>query len=247
MALKDFKSIGDDLTESEYNGIVSLYRHFITHQDNIRIASQTPGVYGIYNFDIEDTTILDTGILITDETITAEPKVQLTSNSFVKSTYTLILNVLHYTGVNILDDVTPENYKVVDTLEITLTPNEWVSIPVEDLEKGYIIDFDCRVEIAHDQTIIGGIGTRFKLTSDKDIIQVDEVADITCKACDDVQPLNGKTVYFYEVFEPFSLGISSDKSIIQTSETADVTAKLKDKDGSLVEDEPIYFYEIVEE
>lgn len=151
----DFKSLGDQLGTDDFNAIVSLYRHFIEHNEQIRINDDVCGQYGEYEFDIEDTTILDTGILVTDETITAEPKVKLTSNLFKFATYTLQLQVLHYTGVNILDDITPSNFKVVDTLEVELETDEWVNIPVSTIEEGYIISFDAKVNIKHDKTIVG--------------------------------------------------------------------------------------------
>lgn len=81
------------------------------------------------------------------------------------------------------------------------------------------------------------------LESDKNIIQEDEYADLTAELKDGVTPLINQTVYFYELFEPYSLRIASNKSIIQTNEYADVTGTLKDEDGSLIEGEPIYFYE----
>ena len=80
---------------------------------------------------------MDNGIVVTDETITAQPKVKLTDNVFHYSTYTLKLSILHYTGVNILDDITTDNI-VIDTLELELTPNTWIDIPLDDIEQGYI-------------------------------------------------------------------------------------------------------------
>ena len=151
----DFKNIGDSLSTEDFNAIVSLYRHFIEHNESIRINDEITGQYGNYEFDIEDTTILDTGILVTEETITAEPKVRLSENLFKFATYTLQLQVLHYTGVNILDDITPSNFKVVDTLEVELETDEWVNIPVSTIEEGYIISFDAKVNIKHDKTIVG--------------------------------------------------------------------------------------------
>lgn len=194
-----YKDISDSLTTAEYNGLISLLRRSQTHNDKLRIKESVTGEYGEYLFDIDDVTFLDTGILITDETITAEPKVKLTNNFFKHSTYTLILNVIHYTGVNILDDVTPSDYKVVDTLEIELTPEEWVDIPVTDLEEGYIISFDCKVNITHDKTIIQGVQT-LELTTDKNIIQTNEISDLTATAYNfDEEPEQGATIYFYKI------------------------------------------------
>ena len=249
MSLRDFKTIGDKLNTLEYNAIVSIFRHFITHNEEIHINNTVNGEYGTYNFNIEDTTILDSGILITDETISAQPTVKLTDNLFENSTYTLILYILHYTGANIFDDVTPSDFKVIDTVSVELEQNTDIMIPVENLQKGYIIDFDCSINIKHDKPIVrGNFVNKIDLSIPKTIIQTDEVSDITATAYDFRSILvPNRTIHFYEVYESTSINITGDKSIIQTDETVDVSAKLKDEDGSLIEGETIYFYEQYEE
>ena len=76
-------SVGDSLTTAEFNSIVSLLRHNVVNVDGIRINDSVNGVYGVYEFDISDTTILDNGIVVSDETITAEPKVAALDVLFV--------------------------------------------------------------------------------------------------------------------------------------------------------------------
>ena len=197
MSLKDFKSIGDQLTTNEFNGLISMYRNFVTHKDEFDIQDTVIGDYGKYCFDIQDTTVLDSGLLVTSETISAEPKVKLMDNVFKNSTYTLILEVIHYTGASILDD-DPTDFKVTETLEIELVPNEWVPIPVTDIEAGYIISFDAKVNIKHDQTERqGNWVNNITLTSNKDIIQTDETATLTATVTDigDIH-VAGRTVTF---------------------------------------------------
>lgn len=154
MSLSSFKEIGDQLDTDDFNAIISLYRHFITHHEDIRIKDSVTGKYAKYLFDLEDTTILDSGMVVNAETIAAEPRVKLTDNVFKDSTYTLILEVVHYTGVNILDNTT-SNFKVVDTLEIELIPDTWVDIPLDNIEEGYIISFNSSIMIQHDKTVVG--------------------------------------------------------------------------------------------
>ena len=93
-------------------------------------------------------------MVVNAETIAAEPRVKWTDNVFKDSTYTLILEVVHYTGVNILDNTT-SNFKVVDTLEIELIPDTWVDIPLDNIEEGYIISFNSSIMIQHDKTVVG--------------------------------------------------------------------------------------------
>ncbi len=247
MSLKDFKSIGSNLTTGEFNGVVSLFKHFKKHYDFIKINDNVSAEYGDYEFDIEDTTILDTGILITDETIEAEPKIRLSSPLFHYSTYILKLQVLHYTGVNILDEESKIDFKVVDTLEIPLDENSWVNIPVETLEHGYVISFDATIEITHNKTEIHGITDLVVNTSDNPIQKL-ETSEIYGQLLDyNGEPYNlsdtsGHTVYFFEKLN-LLYNFSATKNPLVSREDTDVSVKLKDEDGSIIVGEKVYFYE----
>ena len=243
----DYYDIGDTLTTNEYNGIVSLLKHNSVHKLDFEILETITGDYGEYLFDLDDVTFLDNGILITDETISAEPKVKLINNFFKYSTYTLKLQVMHYTGVNIKDYRPPSNNKVIDTLEIELIPNTWVDIPVTDLEEGYIILYDASIEIHHDKTEIHCING-LEVNAKPNPIQTDETSEIFAQLLDydgdpyDINDASGKTVYFYEKLTP-TLTVTATPPIIQSSETSDITAKVKDSDGSIAKNTKTYFYE----
>ncbi|MBR1748849.1 MAG: Ig-like domain-containing protein [Bacilli bacterium] len=166
------------------------------------------------------------------------------------SSYILKLEVIHYTGVNILDDTTSD-FKVVETLEIELTPNEWVNIPVESLEQDYIISLDTTVEIRHDKPeihLISGVDIT-EITPNP--IQIGQNTDIYAQLLDtdgqsyDLTDGVGKTVYFYEVLNPILYNLIAEPSIIQTSETTDITVQMKDSDGSKIgAGETVYFYAV---
>ena len=237
--------IGDTLTTAEFNSIVSLLRHFSSFNDSIVIGEEITGKYGTYEFGIDGCTILDTGIVITDETIAVAPKVKLTNPIFPNSTYTLQLKVLSYDGVNILDDDAGE--LVITDLNVKLTTDEWVTIPLTDLSDGDIISLNTNLAITHDKTIIQDWITHMSLTAPKNIIQSGELDDIIVTVLDDVKGLSGKTIYFYEIFDPYLITLTVPSSIIQSGDHDDMTAKLKDQDGSLIEGETVYFYEVEEE
>ena len=77
-----------------------------------------------------------------------------------------------------------------------------------------------------------------ELVSTKTIMQSSETARLNATVKDwSNTGVSGQTVYFYEVYEPYSLDVRSDKSIMQTGESATVTATLHDEDGSLIEGE----------
>lgn len=239
-----YYDIDDNLTTNQFNAYVSLIRHNTIHNDNIRIAETVQAQYGTYEFDLDGCTILDNGIVITDETITAQPMVRLTGNVFHYSTYTLKLNILHYTGVNILDDITPTDFIVVDTLEIELTPNTWIPIPIANIENGYIIDFDTTVEIAHNKPVIANWIQSIEVTSEPTIIQTGETAEIYATGYDNghIPVSTGHTIHFFEKIEPV-ITVSASQSIIQTSDNTEIYAKVKDTDGSLAQNVQVHFYQ----
>ena len=251
MALSNFKKIGDNLTNADYNGIISLLRHFITHSETILIRDTVNGEYGTYNFDLGDSTIIDAGIVISDETRTAQPKIQLKDNFFKFSTYTLKLTIMHYNGVNILDNIT-DNLIEKETLELELIPNQWINIPISDLSDGYIISLNAEISIKHDKPEIHYIDGIEINKAEPPIIQTGETSDIYAQIKDydgenyDLSDATGKTVYFFEKIEP-TLKVSAQPSIIQTNDTSDIYAKVTDEDGSLAKNVKTYFYKQLKE
>lgn len=244
-----YYDISDSLTLNEYHNIVSLLRKSIINNDSIDILNDTIGEYGNYLFDIEGCTLIDTGLIVNDETRTAQPKVQLTDNVFRFSTYTLKMEVLHYTGVNIFDDNTSD-YKVVDTLEIELEPNVWVDIPLSGLEDDYVISLTGNVEIRHDKPEIHMI-SNLSVNAEPNTIQTDDTIDIHVQLVDydgypyDLYDAKGKTVYFFEELTP-TFNLTADPNPIQSNDNTDITVKVKDSDGSIVKDAKIYFYQKIE-
>ena len=242
-----YYDITDNLTTNQFNAYVSLLRHNTIHNDNIRIADNVNGNYGNYEFDLDGCTILDNGVVITDETVTAQPMVRLTDNVFHYSTYTLKLNILHYTGVNILDDLTPTDFIVVDILEIELIPNTWIPIPIANIENGYIIDFDTTIEIKHNKPVISDYIQTIEVTSEPSIIQTGETSEIYATGYDNGHVLvkEGHKIHFFEKLEP-SLNVYATPSIIQTGGTTEIYSKVKDSDGSLAQNVKVHFYQQTE-
>lgn len=238
-----FFEIGENLTTDQFNSIVSLLRQNTIHNDTFNILEETPGDYGKYLFNVDGCTIIDAGIVIDDETRQAAPQVKLTNNVFHYSTYTLQLSVVHYTGVNILDDST-ENYIVKETMELELPPNEWVTIPLAGLEDGYLISLDTNVKIIHDHPVIPNIIKSLEVTGEPSIIQTGEYSELYAQGYDNggIPVGAGHTVHFFEKLEP-TINVSASKSIIQSSEDVELYAKVKDSDGSLATDIKVHFYE----
>ena len=234
--------VGDTLTTNQYNQIVSLLRSNVIMNDKIKISEAYTGSYGKYLFDIADTTVIDTGIVITDETISAEPKVMLQDNLLHYAKYTLQLKVLHYTGAKV-EDTDTTDYTVIDTLEIILTPNTWVDIPVNNLNEDYIICLNANVKITFDTPVIQDWINTITITADPNPIQTGDTTDIYANCYDNggLPVGSGHTVYFFEKLEP-SITMSSSADIIQTSDDLELYATVKDEDGSLAKGVKVYFY-----
>jgi len=244
-----YYDIGDSLTTNEFNAIISLLRQNTINTGQFELNNGTlHGAYADYEFDIEDSTLLDTGIVVTDETITSQPRVKLTNPLFKWSKYLLKLDVIHYTGVNVLDDETGD-FKVVETLEVELVKDEWVDIPVSSFEEGYIISLTANIEISHNEPIIRML-KGLRVTGNPEIIQSNETTDLTAQLLDqngydyDVSESEGITVHFYEIITPSLTGLIANPNIIAIDETSDITVQVMDEDGSKVTGETVHFYAV---
>ena len=244
-----YYDIGDSLTTNEFNAIISLLRQNTINTGQFELNNGTlHGAYADYEFDIEDSTLLDTGIVVTDETITAQPRVKLTNPLFKWSKYLLKLDVIHYTGVNVLDDETGD-FKVVETLEVELVKDEWVDIPVSSFEEGYIISLTANIEISHNEPIIRMLNS-LRVTANPEIKQSNETTDLTAQLLDqngydyDLSESEGITVHFYEIITPSLTGLIANPNIIAIDETSDITVQVMDEDGSKVTGETVHFYAV---
>ena len=237
-----YYGLDDSLTTAQFNGIVSLLRSSTIHNDSFNILEDITGNYGKYLFSVDGCTIVDTGIVVDDDTRLVEPSVMLTGNVFHYSTYTLKLDVIHYTGVNIFDGDDDE-YIVVDTLEIELIPDEWVTIPLTGLSDGYVIGLDAVVEIRHDKPVMPDVIQSISIDAVPDIIQTSETSEIYATGLDNGKlPVGaGHTIHFFEKIEPV-INVSASEQIIQTSDTTELYAKVKDTDGSLAKGVKVHFY-----
>lgn len=93
-----------------------------------------------------------------------------------------------------------------------------------------------------------GVVTSFdNFTLSKDIIQTNEQTSLVARVTDALgKPVKGKTIYFYEWYNPYNLNLNATKNPLQTGETTTLKARLKDTDGSGIKDSRVYFYEILD-
>lgn len=181
--LINYKKIGDTLTDSELNAYASLIAHNKVLKDSFKLKNgKIIGEYGEYTFDLTNASIVDNGILITDETLSNNITVKL-SNATQYATYTLHFTVIRYGDVNILDEPT-ENIESFD-LSVDLITDTTVNIPLDTLQEYDVILFNSNITIKHDKPeIIGKYITDLQLTADKPIIQTSETSTLEITATD---------------------------------------------------------------
>lgn len=149
-----YKDISDELSTSEFNNYIQLLRNNIEFKDNIHINNGLiEGTYADYMFQLQDVTVVDNGILITQETLDSTATVRLVNPVFTNSSYQLKIDVFSVSDVNILSESNNNNI-VTDTLLIDLEEYADVSIPLTELDFNMIVGFDASVIIKQDKPII---------------------------------------------------------------------------------------------
>ena len=191
-----YKDIGDNLTVNEFNGVISLLRDNINFEENLTINNSTvKGQYAEYVFDFQEATVLDNGILITNETLSNIGTVKLTKAVFPHSNYFIDLKVYSSTDVGI-SDMDHTDY-IVTELSIPLRHNAEVNIPFETLEMDNIISFDAKIRINHKDLIIRGT-SYINLTTDISEVGWNKPVTFTARYLDDAGiPIPEAQINFY--------------------------------------------------
>lgn len=193
----DYKDIGDNLTVNEFNGIISLLRDNVNFNEDIQINTSTvDGTYGNYTFDFNEATVLDNGILITNETLTTVGTVKLVNPVFPNSNYYLDLKV--YSSEDIGISGLEESNVIITPLTIKLENGVEVNIPFETLEMNNLIGFDAKIRIDHKDLVMEA-PAYITLNSDFVHIYPNASINVTAQYFDknDV-PIESETINFYE-------------------------------------------------
>lgn len=188
-------AINDRLSVSEFNAIVQQFRSNYQFTEEININnSSVDGIYGNYLFNLESTTIVDTGVLITRETLENIGTVRLINPVFKYSTYTLILKVYSVEDINI--GLNSRNNIEVTTLEVELTEDTDVKIPFETLNLNNIVGFDATVNIVHNKPVIQyPLGLTLSASSYNPVLG--KITVLTCKYTDETgAPISDEEITF---------------------------------------------------
>ena len=191
-----YKDIGDNLTVNEFNGVISLLRDNINFEENLTINNSTvKGQYAEYVFDFQEATVLDNGILITNETLSNIGTVKLTKAVFPHSNYFLDLKIYSSEDVGI-SDMEHSDY-IITEISIPLKHNTEVNIPFETLEMDNIISFDAKIRINHKDLIIRGT-SYINLTTDISEAGWNKPVTFTARYLDDAGiPIPEAQINFY--------------------------------------------------
>ncbi|WP_407415828.1 hypothetical protein [Methanobrevibacter sp.] len=145
--------ISDSVSTEEFNNYIQLLRNNIEFKDNISInEGLVHGTYADYSFSLDNVTVVDNGILITEETLSSTATVRLVDPIFKNNNYQMKVNVFSVSDVNVMDS--NRNNIVTDTLTIDLEEFEDVVIPLSDLDFNMIVGFDAEILIKQDKPII---------------------------------------------------------------------------------------------
>jgi len=145
----EFCELNTSLSTSELNSIIQVMKH-IPFDDKVTIKNGlVDGEYADYDFDLNGTTIVDNGVLITNETLTNLGTVKLVNPVF-SSKYVLHLKVYSIDSVS-LDVSHPA---VTTEIEVELVNDTPVTIPFDTLDLNNVVGFDADVEIRYDKPVI---------------------------------------------------------------------------------------------
>lgn len=186
--LREYYEIGDTLTMEDFNAYIQFLRD-VNVSETIQINNLNT-TYGDYEFNINGT-VLDNGILITNNTnITATLK----NPVFKNSTYTLKLQALNITDVNLMDNIHKHlNYK---TVTVDLIEDKPVEIPLTNLDEEDVILFNAEIHISHDKPVLI-LPDNITLEATGSMI-VTETMTLTATYTKGGLGVNNKTISFYD-------------------------------------------------
>lgn len=196
--LTGYKQINDALNMQEFNALIYGLKQNYPFKEEIQITnSSVHGKYADYLFNLESTTIVDNGILITNETLTNIGTITLINPRFKNSTYTIKMKVYSISDVNVCTDASTDNITVTP-LTITLQSGTPVNIPFETLNLDHVIGFDATVNIVHDQHIIK-VNESLILSSNITNLTIGETAILTATYLDETgMPVDNQEIHFYD-------------------------------------------------
>lgn len=205
--LFEYYTVKDKLSVAEFNSIVQQFRSTYPFSENITISnSRVTGTYASYIFNLESTTIVDTGVLITKETWDNIGTVRLINPVFEYSTYTLVLKVYTVEDINIA--LSSKNNIEVTTLEVELIKDTDVQIPFETLALNKIVGFDATVNIVHDKPVIQ-YPLNLTVSSSSYNPILDKITVLTCRYLDEAgEPITNESITF-KTLEGTVLGTST--------------------------------------
>ena len=135
---------GETITQSELNGIISLFCHFYRHQETFEYDQEEIG------FDTCDLQILN-GIYSDEELIVETPlKVKISEERFPNQNYQLAFDYYSYNPDT--DDELPQLQR--EYFDLTLDSNGEAEITIEDTDVIYIMLENWELVTSFDKPII---------------------------------------------------------------------------------------------
>ena len=145
----EYKTLGSSLSLADYNAYVSLLKYNTSLAETFEINSSTvKGVYADYEFNFENATIVNDGLLVTDESKASTNTIELKNPIFKNSNYILSFKVMSIEDYNLCNEGT-DNISYTD-FQVVLTNDEKVAaLDLSGYENGLVILFNVEVLIKH--------------------------------------------------------------------------------------------------
>ena len=235
--ITDYYSFGNMLSDAEFNSIVQLLRVNNPFAEDIQIKNSTVnGKYGTYVFNLKSTTIVDNGVLITNETLSSIGTVKLINPTFKNSNYKLKLTVYSLSDVNVCDEANTDNIVETDLI-IDLIQGSEVNIPFNTLDLNCIVGFNAVVNITHDLPVIQ-YPQNIVLTSDKLSCIIGESVTLTATFGEEDSPLTDEPITFKNNGTVLGTAVTNSNGVANftyaplTSDNLNITAT--NRDGKII-------------
>ena len=232
--LLSFKDLADDLSTSELNAIYYLLRKNTVLIDSIDLRNNSiTGLYGKYDIDLDKCTVIDEGVLITEETKDNLGSITLSDSIFQFSTYELILTVKHYSDWNIESETSIDNIET-STLIVELRDGEETIIPFNRLNLNYIVEFDAKIRITHNlRENLSNL--TLDLSPKNPIVQFGDEIELNASMVfenGELYPVGNRVISLYEILDFNEIDLTVEWDFVKKGESKQLVLQLIDKNGN---------------
>lgn len=154
----DFKDIGDTLTVGEWNGLVSLLQYNMVLSESFKMQSLVEGEYANYYFDFDGCTVIDNGLLVTNETLLNDKRIRLVNPVFEFGVYELHLKLMRISDYNLYTDLQRNNISFEEIVVRLDKDNDEHLLDLSGYDESYVLLLDVNCFIRQELPLIYEVG-----------------------------------------------------------------------------------------